>query len=104
MGTIRLELGEELISILNNGKTVTFQLAGPRTTEIREDALPARIIKWAARRKDFEIDDVEREFKLSRAHTSMLLSRLASGRYPIVRLARGRYAHKDAPKRAAAAS
>lgn len=64
--------------------------AGPR-----EGSLPARILEWAkALGRDFTTADVSKQFKLTRAHASMLLSRLAGGAYAIRRASRGLYAHK----------
>ncbi|MGH7162276.1 MAG: hypothetical protein ACREID_02235, partial [Planctomycetota bacterium] len=61
----------------------------------RAGSLPARILDWAGgRKRTFTTNDVSRKFKLSRAHASMLLSRLSSGSFPIKRESRGVYAGK----------
>jgi len=58
----------------------------------RAGSLPARVIDWASgRTRPFGTKDLVKKFKLSRAHASMLLSRLASGPYPINRERRGVY-------------
>jgi hypothetical protein len=58
----------------------------------REGSLPARVLEWAAARgKPFGNTDVEKRFKLSRAHASMVTSTLANGPYPIRRKERGVY-------------
>ena len=95
MSTIRIELADELLELLHDGKTITLQLQGPKEREPKIDSLPARVIKWAARRKSFTTAQVEETFEVSRAHASMIVSRLASGNFPIVRIGRGVYCHKD---------
>jgi len=61
----------------------------------REGSLPARILAWAGgRAKTFSTNDVSRKFKLSRAHASMLLSRLSTVDKAIRRAARGVYSAK----------
>ena len=63
-----------------------------RKEEPRAGSLPARVIEWAkTRKKPFGTQDITKRFKLSRAHASMLLSRLANGPYPIRRKSRGVY-------------
>ena len=58
----------------------------------REGSLPARILDWGEKRgKAFSTADLVRRFKVSRAHASMLLTKLANGPYPIVRRQRGIY-------------
>jgi hypothetical protein len=62
--------------------------------EPREGSLPARVLGWAkGRNKPFGTADITKKFKLSRAHASMLLSRLASGPYAIRREKRGLYTY-----------
>ena len=64
----------------------------PGGEEPRAGSLPARVIEWAEKRgKSFGTNDITKKFKLSRAHASMLLSRLANGSFPIRREARGVY-------------
>ncbi len=58
----------------------------------RAGSLPARVIDWAGKRsRPFGTNDVSKKFKLSRAHASMILSRLATGPFPIKREKRGLY-------------
>ena len=60
----------------------------------REGSLPARILDWAEKRpKPFSTSDLVKRFKVSRAHASMLLTKLANGPYPIIRRQRGVYQH-----------
>jgi hypothetical protein len=60
----------------------------------REGSLPARVLEWAAARgKPFGNGDIEKKFKLSRPHASMLTSTLAKGPHPIERTGRGVYAY-----------
>ena len=69
----------------------------PRSSsdEPRAGSLPARVIDWAGKRKKpFGTNDITKRFKLSRAHASMLLSRLANGPYPIEREKRGVYVYR----------
>ena len=65
--------------------------AGDSSTP-REGSLPARILAWAEKReKDFSTADLVKRFKVTRAHASMLLTKLANGPYPIARRRRGVY-------------
>jgi hypothetical protein len=58
----------------------------------REGSLPARILEWAAARgKPFGNADIEKQFKLTRGHASMVTSTLAKGPHPIERTGRGVY-------------
>ncbi|MGQ0613890.1 MAG: hypothetical protein ACT4PV_09160 [Planctomycetaceae bacterium] len=73
-------------------------MGGGRTARAKGDgapragSLPARVIAWAGKRsRPFGTNDVSRKFKLSRAHASMILSRLATGPFPIKREKRGLY-------------
>jgi hypothetical protein len=96
MGRINIELAPELLTRLDQGKDITLVLSGPSTSpELKANSLPSRIIAWAKRRKRFGLTDVEKEFNVTRAHASMLMSRMAREAYPIVRTARGEYAHED---------
>jgi hypothetical protein len=55
-------------------------------------SLPARILQWAAARgKPFGNTDIEKQFKLTRGHASMVTSTLAKGPHPIERTGRGVY-------------
>ena len=72
----------------------TAGVGNPRTGEPREGSLPARVLGWAkGRSRPFGTNDIVSKFKLSRAHASMLLSRLASGPYAIRREKRGLYSY-----------
>ena len=65
---------------------------GATADQPREGSLPARVLEWAkGRGKPFGTPDITKKFRLSRAHASMLLSRLASGPYAIKREKRGLY-------------
>ncbi|MHC4548311.1 MAG: hypothetical protein ACYTEZ_05985 [Planctomycetota bacterium] len=97
-----LSFSDEVLDALRSSKTITIRLeshqgkraAAPGSEEPRAGSLPARLIDWAkTRKKTFGTKDVSRRFRLSRAHASMLLSRLANGPYPIQRQRRGVYAH-----------
>jgi len=76
-----------------NGHPAPARPGGGATAEQpREGSLPARVLEWAkSRGKPFGTPDITKKFKLSRAHASMLLSRLASGPYAIRREKRGLY-------------
>lgn len=68
--------------------------AGGESGHPRDGSLPARVLGWAkGRKRPFATADIERKFNLSRAHASMLLSRLASGPHAIRREKRGLYAY-----------
>jgi len=100
---------EEVLNALRSSKSITITLApggrggaaptrGARAAggsqQPREGSLPARVLDWAKKRgKPFGTADITKRFKLSRAHASMLLSRLASGPYQIRREKRGRYSY-----------
>jgi hypothetical protein len=102
-------LSGEVLSALRAAKNMTITVGGGRGAapaqaergvarngggEPREGSLPARVLDWAkARSKPFGTADITKKFKLSRAHASMLLSRLASGPYAIRREKRGRYTY-----------
>jgi len=101
---------EEVLDALRSSRSITITLGagGARAAatargvrqarggsqQPREGSLPARVLDWAKKRgKPFGTADITKRFKLSRAHASMLLSRLASGPYHIRREKRGRYSY-----------
>jgi hypothetical protein len=106
-----IELSEEVLKALVASKNLTITVAQtdkrgsrakpgsafmPASDNIipREGSLPARILEWAATRpKPFSTADLVRKFKVSRAHASMLLTKLANGPYPIERKQRGIYSY-----------
>jgi len=106
-----IELSEEVLKALVASKnlTITVAQAGgrgsggkpgsafmPSSDHIipREGSLPARILDWAEKRsKPFSTADLVKRFKVSRAHASMLLTKLANGPYPIGRKQRGIYTY-----------
>ncbi len=98
-------LAGDVLSALGSSKSVTIAV-GPQgdrgdrpialrsggTGEPTAGTLPARVLGWAKdHSKSFGTADVTRKFKLSRAHASMVLSRLASGPFAIQREKRGLY-------------
>ena len=97
---LTIVLSDEVLEALSRTKHIQIQLtsaespkdtraAGPRT-----GSLPAKVLAWAEKRKrPFRSADIERRFKLTRAHASMLLSTLASGPHPIERKQRGVYVY-----------
>ena len=98
---LTIAFSDEVLEALRASKSITIRLEGSRgrggsagSDEPRAGSLPARLIDWAkTRKKTFGTRDVSRRFKLSRAHASMLLSRLANGPYPIQRERRGVYSY-----------
>jgi hypothetical protein len=115
--TITIAFSDEVLRALRSGKPVTLSLVGGqpggaaraargargrggrggrgKAAAPREGSLPARILEWAKKvGKNFTTADIEKQFKLSRAHASMLLSRLSSGAFPIQRASRGLYRHR----------
>ncbi len=94
--TLTIQFSDEILDALRKSRSITIQLmsnggasgdAGPR-----EGSLPARVLAWAEKRKrPFGCLEVEKRFKLSRAHASMILSKLANGVYPMSRVRRGVY-------------
>ena len=106
-----IELSEEVLKALVASKnlTITVAQAGrrdgggkpgsaymPPSEHVlpREGSLPARILEWAEKRtKPFTTADLVKRFKVSRAHASMLLTKLANGPYPIGRKQRGVYTY-----------
>ena len=101
MAKLTIEFGEDVLKALRQSRSITIHMAGSgRTVGVngdetpREGSLPDRLLKWAAKRpKPFGNREIQRQFKLSRAHASMLLSRLATGPYPLERVRRGVYTH-----------
>lgn len=95
--------------MLRKGKSVKVQVAGASAparggrvatgrggrkaaSGPREGSLPARIGDWARKlKKEFDTNAVARVFKLSRAHASMLLSKLSADGRTVRRASRGRY-------------
>jgi len=101
---LTIALSDEVLDALKANKTLTIRIETARgggsgggsagSGEPRAGSLPARLIDWAKSRKGtFGTSEITKKFKLSRAHASMLLSRLASGPYPIQRKRRGVYAY-----------
>lgn len=99
---LTISFSEDVLAALRASKSITIRLdshaggargrGGGRMEQPRAGSLPARVIEWAqARKKPFGTMDITKKFKLSRAHASMLLSRLANGPYPIERARRGVY-------------
>lgn len=85
----RLVVDDQVVGQIDIGQ-VTFLSNLKHIALVKQ--LNDRAIKWAAKRKtNFGTKDVVHKFKVSRAHASMLLSRLAAGPYPIKRVRRGVY-------------
>ncbi|MHC4138044.1 MAG: hypothetical protein ACYS0K_24155 [Planctomycetota bacterium] len=97
---LTIVLSDEVLDALSRTKHIQIQLTSAgrrkatRAAPPRPGSLPAKILAWAEKRKrPFRTADVERRFKLTRAHASMVLSRLASGPHPIARERRGVYVY-----------
>ena len=97
---LTIVLSDEVLDALSRTKHIQIQLASPgsrkatRAAGPRPGSLPASVLAWAEKRKrPFRTADVERRFKLTRAHASMLLSSLARGPQPIERERRGVYVY-----------
>ena len=101
---LTISFSDDVLDVLRSNRSITIKLdshsngtrRGGRQTmeEPRAGSLPARVIDWAqTRKKNFGTLDITKKFKLSRAHASMLLSRLANGPYPIARAKRGVYSY-----------
>ncbi len=102
---LTIAFDDEILRALRANKSISIRLESARSRpsrrlvgpdeEPRSGSLPARVIDWAKVRKStFGTKDIVRRFKLSRAHASMLLSRLANGPYPVDRQRRGVYAFR----------
>ncbi len=100
---LTISFSDEILRALRANKAITIRLdsagvRGPRNaanSQPRAGSLPARAIVWArSRGRSFGTRDVERKLKVSRAHASMLLCRLANGRFPITRVRRGEYEYR----------
>ncbi len=100
---LTISLSDDFLKALKASKSITIRLdsAGARgslsaaRSPPRAGSLPARTIEWArSRGRSFGTRDIERKLKVSRAHASMLLSRLANGRFPITRVRRGEYKYR----------
>ena len=100
---LTISLSDDFLAALKASKSITIRLdsAGSRSRSAEADgqpragSLPARTIEWArSRGRSFGTHDIERKLKVSRAHASMLLSRLASGPFPVTRVRRGEYKYR----------
>jgi hypothetical protein len=106
---LTIVLSDEVLDALKRTKHIQIRMASvrpgkaARATGPRIGSLPAKVLAWAEKRKrPFRTADVERRFKLTRAHASMLLSSLARGPHPIARERRGVYARTAGdPRRSA---
>jgi len=105
--TLTIKLSDEVLEALRGGKAINIKMATPAgrggqpggggDAQPRPGTLPARLIDWASGLgRSFRTAEVQKQFKLSRAHASMLMSRLAGGAHPIERLQRGVYQHRAA--------
>jgi hypothetical protein len=97
---LTIVLSDEVLEALSRTKHIQIRMTsgGSRkaagTARPKTGSLPARILAWAeTKKRPFKTIDVERRFKVSRAHASMLLARLANGPYPIARERRGVYVY-----------
>ncbi len=100
---LTISLSDDTLAALKASKSITIRLESAGTNRSRSAAngqpragsLPARTIDWArSRGRSFGIHDVERKLKVSRAHSSILLSRLASGPFPVTRVRRCEYKYR----------
>ncbi|MEE8106127.1 MAG: hypothetical protein V3T86_11390 [Planctomycetota bacterium] len=99
---LTISFPDEVLRALRSGKSITLKVEAPggpanasKLHAPRAGSLPARLISWSStRKKPFTTSDVERRFHVSRAHASMLLSRMAGGPHPIRRMSRGLYSHE----------
>ena len=100
---LTISLSSDILQALKANKAITIRLdsVGARgsrnaaNSQPRAGSLPARTIEWArSRGRSFGTRDVERKLKVSRAHASMLLSRLANGPFPVKRVRRGEYEYR----------
>ncbi len=91
---LTIQFSDDILDALRKAGSITIQLASKESAggaAPREGSLPARVLAWAEKRKrPFGCLEVEKRFKLSRAHASMILSRLANGP-PVSRVRRGVY-------------
>jgi hypothetical protein len=97
---LTIVLSDEVLDVLSWTKHIQIQLTSARPGKAaqaagpRPGSLPAKVLAWAEKRKrPFRTADVERRFKLTRPHASMLLSGLARGPHPIERKRRGVYVY-----------
>ncbi len=94
-----ITLSDDAVAALRTKKSLSIRVtAGARggaSGDAREGSLAARAVAWAkSGRKEFGTKELARKFQLSRAHASMLLSRLAGGGFPVRRKSRGVYEYK----------
>ncbi len=97
---LTIVFSDEVLDALSRTKHIQIRMTSPgsrgaaRAAGPRTGSLPANVLAWAEKRKrPFQTADVERRFKLTRAHASMLLSTLARGPHPIAREQRGVYVY-----------
>ncbi len=101
---LTISLSDDILAALKANKSITIRLDSEGTNRSRSaeaygqpraGSLPARTIEWArSRGRSFGSHDIERKLKVSRAHASMLLSRLANGPFPVTRVSRGEYKYR----------
>ena len=97
---LTIVLSDEVLEALSRTKHLQIRMTSPgsrkatRAAGPRTGSLPAKVLAWAEKKKrPFRTADVERRFKLTRAHASMLVSSLARGPHPIERKQRGVYVY-----------
>lgn len=104
MASLTILLDAASLKALRSSKSITIggSNAGTAPTDrgarpgggggqFREGSLPAKLTAWAkGRKRGFGVPDVMKKFNLSRAHASMVLSRVA-GAGTVRRAARGVY-------------
>ncbi len=93
---LTIQFSDDVLDALRKSSSITIQMmskgGASGATQPREGSLPARVLAWAEKRKrPFGCLEVEKRFKLSRAHASMTLSKLANGPYAVSRVRRGVY-------------
>ena len=105
--TLTIKLSDEVLEALRGGKAIHIRMATPARrgeqhggggdAQPRPGTLAGRLIDWASGLgRSFQTADVGKHFKLTRAHASMLMSKLAGGAHPIRRVGRGVYRHSNA--------
>lgn len=100
--TIRLD--DAALAAIRTGKNVTINSGRdspgggrPENSTPTPGTLPAKLLEWAEQSgTTFTGPEVAKRFKLSRAHASMLLSRVTRSGVPIQRIGRGVYGHAKA--------
>lgn len=99
MAKLVIEISDEFLEAASRTGHLEVRLdstavQGSDASTPRKGSWPDRVLRWAAQRSQpFRPRDIQRQFKLSRTHAGMILSRLVNSSLPLDRVGRGLYAY-----------